>query len=177
MIGGLVYGAVSLGSRIADEATNLAGRFSQLSGPERVANTNQPYIDRAIDLIQSQIRQHAGDIAAFLPRFGLRAISAAGDLVYIVIVPILSFFFLKDGRAMWAALLRAGHGRGAARRGGGYRPRHQRAAGAIHARARRAEPVYAVVFRLLLLRDARPLFAFAGRRGRAAWSSFPWSVH
>lgn len=105
VIGGLVYGAVSLGSRIADEATNLATRFSQLSGPERAANTNQPYIDRAIDLVQSQIRQHAGDIAAFLPRFGLRALSAAGNLVYIVIVPILSFFFLKDGRAMWAALL------------------------------------------------------------------------
>jgi len=105
VIGGLVYGAVSLGSRIGDEASNLASRFSQLSGPERVAGTNQPYIDRAIDLIQSQIRQHAGDIAAFLPRFGLRALSAAGDVVYIIIVPILSFFFLKDGRAMWAALL------------------------------------------------------------------------
>jgi len=106
VIGGLVYGAVSLGSRIADEATTLASKFGQLTNPQQpVANTHQPYVDRAIDLVQSQIRQHAGDIAAFLPRFGLRALSAAGDLVYVIIVPILGFFFLKDGRTMWNALL------------------------------------------------------------------------
>jgi len=105
VIGGLVFGAIGLGSRIAEEAKNLANRFSQLSGPAPVATTNQPFVDRAIDFLQSQVRQHAGDIAAFLPRFGLRALSAAGDLLYVIIVPILSFFFLKDGRAMWAAFV------------------------------------------------------------------------
>jgi predicted PurR-regulated permease PerM len=105
VIGGLVFGAIGLGSRVADEAKTLGERFKQLSGSAPVAATNQPYIDRTIDYLQTQIREHAGDIAAFLPRLGLRALSAAGDLVYIIIVPILSFFFLKDGHAMWDMLL------------------------------------------------------------------------
>lgn len=105
VIGGLVFGAVNLGSRIADEAKSLAGRFSQLAGPQPVASTNERYVDRAISFVQTQVREHAGDIAGFLPRFGLRALSAAGDVVYVVIIPILSFFFLKDGRAMWATFL------------------------------------------------------------------------
>lgn len=105
VIGGLVFGAIGLGSRIADEAKTLKDRVSQLSGSAPVAATDQPFVNRTIDFVQSQIRQHADEIAAFLPRIGLRALSAAGDLIYVVIVPILSFFFLKDGRAMWGALL------------------------------------------------------------------------
>jgi len=105
VIGGLVFGVAGLGSRIAEEAKNLAARFSQAGAPAPAVTTNQPFVDRTIDYLQSQVRQHTGDIAAFLPRIGLQALSVAGDLVYIVIVPILSFFFLKDGRAMWDALL------------------------------------------------------------------------
>jgi len=55
--------------------------------------------------VQSQIRQHAGEVVAFLPRAGLRALSIASDLIYIIIIPILSFFFLKDGRVMREKLL------------------------------------------------------------------------
>lgn len=105
VIGGLVFGVVGLGSRIAEEAKTLAARFSQAGGPAPSATTDQPFVDRTIAYLQSQVRQHTGDIAAFLPRVGWQALSVAGDLVYIVIVPILSFFFLKDGRVMWDALL------------------------------------------------------------------------
>jgi len=105
VIGGLVLGSIGLGARVADEAKNLAARFSQLTAPTPAADTNQPYLDNAINFVQSLIREHVGDIAAFAPRFGWRALTAAGDLIYVVIIPILSFFFLKDGRAMWTALL------------------------------------------------------------------------
>lgn len=105
VIGALIFGAVGLGSRVADEAKNLADRFNQARAAAPAANTGQPLFDRAITYAQSQIREHTGDIAAVLPRVGLQALSVAGDLVYVVIVPILSFFFLKDGRAMWESLL------------------------------------------------------------------------
>jgi predicted PurR-regulated permease PerM len=105
VIGALVFGAVELGSRIAEEAKTLAARFSQTGGPAPVATSDQPFVDRTVAYLQAQVRQHTGDIAAFLPRVGWQALSVAGDLVYIVIVPIISFFFLKDGRAMWGALL------------------------------------------------------------------------
>ncbi len=105
VIGGLVFGIVELGSRIAEEAKTLTTRFSQAGGPAPAATTDQPFLDRTIDYLRTQVRQHTGDIAAFLPRVGWQALSVAGDLIYVVIVPILSFFFLKDGRAMWNALL------------------------------------------------------------------------
>jgi predicted PurR-regulated permease PerM len=105
VIGALVFGVVGLGSRIAEEAKTLATRFSQSGGPTPAATTDQPFVDRSIAYLQAQVRQHTGDIAAFLPRVGLQALSVAGDLVFIIIVPILSFFFLKDGRAMWDGLL------------------------------------------------------------------------
>jgi predicted PurR-regulated permease PerM len=105
VIGGLVFGAVGLGSRIADEAKTfnlqeLINR-STATAPAR----GSTILDGLLFYVQSQIRQHAGDVVAFLPRAGLRALSIAGDLVYIIIVPILSFFFLKDGRLMREKLL------------------------------------------------------------------------
>jgi predicted PurR-regulated permease PerM len=105
IIGGMIFAGVGLGSRIADEARTLKDKFDQLAKPAPVAAANAPLVDRAIDYVRSQIREHASDIATFLPKIGLRALSAAGDVVYVVIVPILSFFFLKDGRAIWATLL------------------------------------------------------------------------
>jgi predicted PurR-regulated permease PerM len=104
VIGGVVFGAVGLGSRVAEEAKTLATRFSQ-TGPDPGAAIDAPFLDSTINYLRSQIRQHTGDIAAFLPRVGLQALTVAGDLVYIVIVPILSFFFLKDGRDIWKAML------------------------------------------------------------------------
>jgi predicted PurR-regulated permease PerM len=40
------------------------------------------------------------DLLAALSRAGLKAITLASDLIYLVIIPILAFFFLKDGRAI-----------------------------------------------------------------------------
>jgi predicted PurR-regulated permease PerM len=106
VIGGLVFAAVALGSRIADEASafNLRDLINQATttAPEPAGNTLWGGI---VFYIQSQIRQHVGEVVAFLPRVGLRALSIASDLIYIIIVPILSFFFLKDGRVMREKLL------------------------------------------------------------------------
>jgi predicted PurR-regulated permease PerM len=40
-----------------------------------------------------------------LPNAALRVISRAGSLIFLVLVPILSFFFLKDGREMLSSML------------------------------------------------------------------------
>ncbi len=106
VIGGLVFAAVALGSRIADEARafNLRDLINQstATAPEPAGNTLWGGI---VFYVRSQIRQHAGEVVAVLPRVGLRALSIASDLIYIIIVPILSFFFLKDGRVMREKLL------------------------------------------------------------------------
>ncbi|HTL03279.1 MAG TPA: AI-2E family transporter [Vicinamibacterales bacterium] len=106
VMGGLVFGVIILGSRIADEARafnlrDLINRSTE-TAPAPAGNT---ILGGIVFYVQSQIRQHAGEVVAFLPRAGLRALSIASDLIYIIIIPILSFFFLKDGRVMREKLL------------------------------------------------------------------------
>lgn len=114
LIGLLIFGGASLGSRIVDEARSLGEKLPDLQGqtgasPQAVlpppATGPQTNLDRILGGISSQIRQHAGDIVSYLPKAGLKALSIAGNLVWLVIVPILSFFFLKDGRVMWQKLV------------------------------------------------------------------------
>src|SRR5260370_21262228 len=49
--------------------------------------------------------EYVGGRGAFVPKGGRKALSIGGDLVWVVIVPILSFFFLKDGRVMREKIL------------------------------------------------------------------------
>jgi predicted PurR-regulated permease PerM len=107
VIGAVIFAGVELGSRIVDQADSLIGRLNLLGkGVEPAPIIGEPtVVDRILNGIQSQVRQHSADIVAFLPRAGLKALSIAGDLVWVVIVPILSFFFLKDGRVMREKIL------------------------------------------------------------------------
>jgi len=50
--------------------------------------------------VQEYFNKSSGDLIASLPKAGEKILNVAGDLVYVVIVPILAFFFLKDGRAL-----------------------------------------------------------------------------
>jgi predicted PurR-regulated permease PerM len=104
--GAVIFAGIELGSRIVAEAQNLIERVD-LSGKagEPPVTGPQTLVDSILGGIQSQIRQHTADFVSFLPRAGLKALSIAGDLVWIIIVPILSFFFLKDGRVMREKIL------------------------------------------------------------------------
>jgi predicted PurR-regulated permease PerM len=108
VIGALIFAGIELGSRIVDEANSLTAKVQELL---KTASQSAPvagqsgFLSSIFGTIQLQVRQHITDIVSFLPKAGLKALSIAGDLVWVIIVPILSFFFLKDGRAMREALL------------------------------------------------------------------------
>lgn len=108
LIGALAFAAVGLGSRIAEEANSLLTRLPDLVGKTAEAAPSPPpqsAMDSLMESVRSQIRLHAGDVVAYLPRAGLRVLALAGNLVWVIIVPILSFFFLKDGHVMWLKLV------------------------------------------------------------------------
>ena len=112
LIGLLAVAAAGLGSRIAAEANSLLKRQQDLvnqaaEAPPAPAPQPAPQfsVDNLKDTIQAQIRLHASDVVAYLPRAGLRVLAFAGNLVWVIIVPILSFFFLKDGHVMWQKLV------------------------------------------------------------------------
>jgi len=101
----LFVAVTQIGSRVVDQANALAR-----SMPAWLANWQQPsasvtpgvnsFKAEVLQKIQDQIGKSSGDILAALPRAGAKILAVASNIVYVVIIPILGFFFLKDGVMM-----------------------------------------------------------------------------
>jgi predicted PurR-regulated permease PerM len=105
VIGILSVLGVSVGSAVAEEAANLATQAPAFL--EKIRQSPAPPPDgiktlksEVIGLIQRQIRDHYGDVAVAVPRVGLRVLSASRNLIFLIIIPILSFLILRDGRSI-----------------------------------------------------------------------------
>jgi predicted PurR-regulated permease PerM len=106
LIGVIVALAVTVGSRIVDEANNLATRLpdllknrawiNQIPLPEWL----EPVRARIAQMLQTELDNGGQDILPYVRSLGGQLLSGAKYLVYVVLVPILAFFFLKDGRGM-----------------------------------------------------------------------------
>ena len=97
----LVTVGMWFGSRLVEEATSLANRLPDLLQqqapvvnmfPERV----QPYVSNAFDGIRQQVAAGAQNLMPLLKSAGGQIAAIAGSLGFVILVPILSFFFLKD---------------------------------------------------------------------------------
>jgi predicted PurR-regulated permease PerM len=101
----LFIGITQIGSRAVEEANSLAKSMpSKLAGFERPnaalpASVNS-YKAQIVQKVEEQLSKSSSDIISSLPRAGAKILSVASNLVYLVIIPILGFFFLKDGREM-----------------------------------------------------------------------------
>ena len=105
---GTALGAI--GSRVVEEAANLASRL-----PHLIRRLDQP-IDlplpewvRPVKLsllaaLRSFMEEHSKDALPLLQRAGRELFSLLGSLTFVILVPILSFFFLKDGAEMRESL-------------------------------------------------------------------------
>jgi predicted PurR-regulated permease PerM len=104
-VGGVVLLGTQIASRIADQASAFAKSFPEMLGKwEKPAPQASPEINSMKAQIVEKIRQQIGNsyssVIAAIPSAGLKFVTMAGDLLYVVIIPILAFFFLKDGRAI-----------------------------------------------------------------------------
>jgi predicted PurR-regulated permease PerM len=105
MIGILVTFGVFVGSAVAEQATNLAKQTPAFLQRIEQAPTPGPGAvrslkDEIIGGVQGQLTQHYNEIASLVPKWTLRVLAASGNLLYVVVVPILSFFILRDGRTI-----------------------------------------------------------------------------
>jgi predicted PurR-regulated permease PerM len=104
-IGFVALFGLFIGSVVATEAANLShdapmflDRLSHEPPPAAQGVTS--LAGRVQGALEAQIRQHYGDIVSYVPRLTLNILSASRNLIYVIIIPILSFFILKDGRAI-----------------------------------------------------------------------------
>jgi predicted PurR-regulated permease PerM len=97
LIGFLAAFIVFVGIQVAEQATSLAK-----SAPALLDEIQKPPppgpASQVIAVVQDQIRKHYGEIASVVPKVTLGVLSASRNLIYLVIIPILSFFILRDGR-------------------------------------------------------------------------------
>jgi predicted PurR-regulated permease PerM len=119
-IGAVVLIGIQIGTRVVSQAQTLGGKL-----PEMLATLEQPssIAPEGINSLKAQVinslrkdwAQRSGDIMRELPSAGLQFLSVASNLIFVVIVPVLAFFFLKDGdliRSSTLEMLDAGPLRG-----------------------------------------------------------------
>jgi predicted PurR-regulated permease PerM len=101
-IGAVVLVGIQVGTRVVSQAETLSKRL-----PDMMAQLEQPspMAPQGVNSLKAQLvsklrtdwAQRSSDIMRALPSAGMQFLSAASNLIYVVIVPVLAFFFLKDG--------------------------------------------------------------------------------
>src|SRR4051812_11495660 len=102
-IGLVVLMAVQIGTTVATQAKafeqDLPDRIARFQKPnpalpEAVNNFKAQLVER----IQAQLANGSNELVSTVAHAGVKFITVASDLIFVVIIPILAFFFLKEGR-------------------------------------------------------------------------------
>lgn len=111
LIGVLVALGITIGSAVAEEGTNLVSKLPELAAnrdplaaiplPEWIA----PVRARISNAIRAEIQTLDKDAFPLLQKALGQVATRAGRLLEIILVPILAFFFLKDGAAIRSAII------------------------------------------------------------------------
>lgn len=102
LIGLLVLAGVLVGNRVAQEAATLEGRFPELQKTvlQRLHEPWTPWLEPVRQQILDRA-QGLGSVAGQLVRqTSTYILSILSSLAFIVLIPILGFFFLKDGHIL-----------------------------------------------------------------------------
>jgi predicted PurR-regulated permease PerM len=95
LVGLVALAGIILGSKIVEQATQLASVFPQnFQGLVDNLQANLP------DNLKGEFATRTADLFGSLPQVGLKFLSLASNLIYLVLIPVLGFFFLKDGALM-----------------------------------------------------------------------------
>ena len=106
-VGGVGFAGFEIGSRVVDQAKSL-GRNLPAQVEEwknKPADSTTPgfiykYKVQILDGLQSEIPKRSSDMFASAAQAGIRILNVASRLIYFIIIPVLAFFFLKDGRVI-----------------------------------------------------------------------------
>ena len=107
----LVAALIPVFSRIAEQAAVLASRLpGAIQQEDPLGHIPMPaWLEPLRPKINQIIRDRAGDleeqVLPLLSSAGSQVLSGIGNLLSVILIPILSFFFLKDGAAMQEAIV------------------------------------------------------------------------
>jgi predicted PurR-regulated permease PerM len=109
-VGLLVLLVVQVGSRVIEQAHLLSQKFPEMIAKWEAPSPNaSPAINsmkqQIVERLRATIASRSADILSMVGQAGMKFMTVATDVVHIVIIPILAFFFLKDGHVMRRHLL------------------------------------------------------------------------
>jgi predicted PurR-regulated permease PerM len=93
-VAAMVLTGSQIGSRVVEQAAALEKTF-----PNTVAGWQPPAGSleaQVADKVRAEVARWSSDVVSLLPQLGVRFLAVARNLAYLVIIPILGFFFLKD---------------------------------------------------------------------------------
>lgn len=97
VIGGL---GAFIGSHVGAEAKLLADQLRKPGFQQQLADF------RIFDIpVGEQVTGHYSEIVAAIPALSLKVLEASSNLIDLILIPILSFFILKDGRDLRDSLI------------------------------------------------------------------------
>ena len=99
------------GVQLQDQAVKLAGQLPQLLHADNVSERiplphfMEPLREKIVDFVRTQLETGTDKAMPFARTVGLGVMHAASNIIYIVLVPILSFLLIKEAPVMRDAFL------------------------------------------------------------------------
>jgi predicted PurR-regulated permease PerM len=97
VMGALAVVAIVIGSRAAGEAQHLIAHPPDARGFLDRLTTDHPALSPMLESFRGSVDQQVGKIATAVPHLTQELLAASANLIYVIVIPILSFFMLKDG--------------------------------------------------------------------------------
>lgn len=105
VVAAAVFAVTQIGSVVVTQAKDLGERLPRMIESMKAPSNKVP---DAFDNLKAQVMEKIGgtiaerssDVVSAAASAGLKFVTVAGDLIYVVIIPILAFFFLKDAGAI-----------------------------------------------------------------------------
>ena len=110
LLGVMVSIAIPIGSRIVEQAAGLANRLPAAIAEDPLGKFPLPtWLEAARPRLNQAIRDRMEeldmDVLPTLSQAGGEIVNGVGSVLSVIVIPILSFFFLKDGPAMRRAIV------------------------------------------------------------------------
>lgn len=111
VIGVIAIVSALLGPRIVDEATHLGEKIPALmKDPNAIShiplpNILEPQRARILGFVQEQFQEGTGKALPIAKRVGATVLYAASNLIYLILIPVLSFLLIKEAPAIRATVL------------------------------------------------------------------------
>jgi predicted PurR-regulated permease PerM len=112
LIGVVVAVGLSIGQRVSQQAAALSERLPELLKDPQIADRvplpgwMEPLRARIVEFVREQFSDGGSHAMSFAQRVGTSVLHFAGNLVFLVVIPILSFLLVKDAQQLHRGVVR-----------------------------------------------------------------------